>query len=145
MNPLRQRPDPAIPSVSTPTVKKRKSRRFDSMISFICCLATTWSYPLGIFSSLRSISANPISFRIFPCIVDKVFRKRHQRVRMTAVLYLTALAQAHEAVARSPFAVTGGAEGWNASELHQPPHHFHRAYAGPIRQTVLNHAAFFPA
>lgn len=59
--------------------------------------------------------------------------QRHQRVRMTAVLDLSALAKTHEAVAGASLTVAGSTERRNIPKLHQPFHNLiERSLIGDI-------------
>ena len=62
--------------------------------------------------------------RLRRSIIYKELSQGHERVGVAAVQDLTALAQAHEAVACPAFPVAGRAEGRDVIVLHQPPYHF---------------------
>ena len=94
-----------------------------------CSIFSKWSlqisltFSLGMFSSSAWISFSPMAWspgRRSPSGTPS----RSSGVGMAAVLNLPALAQAHKAVAGAALPVTGGAEGGNISQLHQPFYHF---------------------
>jgi len=53
-------------------------------------------------------------------VVHEVLVERHERVRLAVVENLTALAEAHEAIARTPGSIASRAERGDVAALHEP-------------------------